>query len=547
MAFPLFHPENPTDPPSFMDADEFASAFPLENDLLERKEGVGARIQELAVAFSNSRGGVALLGVADDGHVTGMPMTQRVADRIHETIGGARNPGRYTLHPLQVGDRALTVVSFERRVEGFAQTSNGRVLVRVGARNAALFDAELARFVQARSFHRFELSDSEVSVAGAVPELLSALARAYGWAVPDEHRERLRERGLALENGNLTVAGALFLLRRPDEQLGKAFVEVLRFPDQETSDYDRRIAVQGPADVQVQQAARLIEEELGSELVVVGLERHELPRLPLVVVREAVANAVGHRSYEMNGTAVRIELRPGGVTIVSPGSLPAPVTVQNIREAQAARNVAVIDVLRRLRLAEDAGRGVDVMQDAMRAEMLDPPVFTDTGHSLEVHLPVRGPVTARERAWVREIERRGEIRPEDRILLVHAARGETLTNQAARRVAGLDRVEATRSLQRLRDAGFLRQHGERGGASYDLHGSLNPPAGLRLSAADLRELVLAMAALGPISNASVRERTGLDRAGALRVLDQLVEHGDLIRTGERRGTKYVAARPEGAG
>ena len=110
-------------------------------------------------------------------------------------------------------------------------------------------------------------------------------------------------------------------------------------------------------------------------------------QLPEVVVREALANAIAHRSYEASGTSVRVELRPGAVTIISPGGLPEPVTVSNLREANAARNLDVIRVLRRYGLAEDAGRGVDVMQDTMRSETLEQPEFRDTGH------PVSPPVS----------------------------------------------------------------------------------------------------------------------------------------------------------
>ena len=484
-----------------------------------------------------------LLGVADDRSLVGLSLTQRVNDKLHTVVGSVNNPGRYAVRSLQVDETEITVLAVERRVEGFAQTSSGRILVRVGPRNIALFDTELARFVRDRSFERFDTTDGRVPVGAAERGLLETLAAAYEWKDPNAWGQRLEERGLALANGNLTVAGALVLLSRPDEHLGKSLVEVLRFPDDLTEDYDRRVTVRGPVGDQVREAVRLVKEELGSEMVVVGLERHELPRLPDVVLREAVANAVAHRSYELNGTPVRIEIRPRFVRITSPGSLPAPVTIENMREAQAARNGAVIDALRRLRLAEDAGRGIGVIQDAMRAEMLDPPTFADSGHSVEVTLPTRGGVTARERAWVREIERRGDIEPDDRILLVHAARGEVLTNQAIRRFTGLDRVEATRTLQRLRDAGLLIQEGERGGSSYRLAGSLDPPAGLRLSAPELQELVLALAAEGHVTNALVRQRTGLDRAGTLRVLDQLVSDGRLLRVGQRRGTRYVLGRP----
>src|SRR5690606_29992138 len=139
--------------------------------------------------------------------------------------------------------------------------------------------------------------------------------------------------------------------------------------------------------------------------------------------REALANAVAHRSYEAQGTAVVVELRPDRVVITSPGGLPEPVTIENMRQAQAARNPTLIDVLRRFRLAEDAGRGIDVIEDEMRAALLDPRRFSeDGGRFVRVELPLRGPITARERVWVQELEASGQLEPGDRLLLVHAAR-----------------------------------------------------------------------------------------------------------------------------
>ena len=313
---------------------------------------------------------------------------------------------------------------------------------------------------------------------------------------------------LVTSDGRLTIAGTLYLLDDPAYLLGKAYVEILRYPD-DSADYDRRLEIRGPLSEQVRQSTDAVLDELGTELVILGVQRHELPRLPAVVLREALANAVAHRSYEDNRTAVRVEMRPTSVTISSPGPLPVPVTVENIRDAQAPRNLNTIRVLRRFGLAEDAGRGIDVMQDSMRAELLEPPVFTDTGHSVLVELPVRSAVTARERAWVREMERRGHIVSSDRILLIHAARGEVLTNRRARDLASLDRVEATRALQRLTRMGFLRQSGRRGGSLYTLDGTLGPPAGLRLTDAELRSAILRMAGERPLTNANVRAQLGI--------------------------------------
>jgi predicted HTH transcriptional regulator len=126
----------------------------------------------------------------------------------------------------------------------------------------------------------------------------------------------------------------------------------------------------------------------------------------------------------------------------------------------------------------------------------------------------------------------------DRIALVHAARGETLTNKRVRQLAAVDAHAARDVLHRLRDQGFLEQHGQRGGASYRLSGTLRPPAGLRLSPEELADVVAQLAAGGAISNSDVRAATRLDRAEVLGVLDRLVREGRLVRTGQRRGAKY---------
>ena len=541
MAYPPFHPSSSVLVPLFMSLAEFAEAFPSESEFIERKSGFNrTAVQEAVVAFSNADGGVIFIGVDDAGGIVGRELSPSLLDDIHQTIREVRDPGRYAVQELNLDGKPVVVLSVARRVEGFSQTSSGRVLVRRGTMKVALFGTDLARLINERSLQRFEEMEAGVTLDQAAPQLVSELAATFGWSrdIP----ERLAEHGLLLREAGdrLTIAGALYLLPEPADRLGKTFVEVLRYPA-DSPEYDRRLEIRGPLHTQLQRVVKEVMSELGSELVILGVRRYELPRLPQVVLREAVANALAHRSYEMQGTSIRVEVYPHAVRVISPGGLPEPVTVENIRETQAARNYRVISVLRRFGLAEDAGRGVDVMVDSMLEEMLAPPLFEDTGHSVSVTLPIRSAVTPTERAWVREVETRGLIEPADRIVLVHAGRGERLTNSRVRELSGVDPDEARRALQRLRDADFLVQHGKRGGASYTLNESLASPAGLRLTRQALKELILQLAndEGPPLTNAGVRERTGLDRSEALRLLDELVSEGRLERVGTRRGTRYV--------
>lgn len=68
MSYPLWHPERRGTRPAVLSSEEFTEAFPEESQLVEFKEGVSSeRLQEAVVAFSNSDGGVVLLGSGTTG------------------------------------------------------------------------------------------------------------------------------------------------------------------------------------------------------------------------------------------------------------------------------------------------------------------------------------------------------------------------------------------------------------------------------------------------------------------------------------------------
>ena len=537
-----FDPERAENWPDTLTEEEFAEAFPRESEVVEFKQGLSATaIQESIVAFSNSHGGVILAGVANNGRIAGLEWTPAVVDRVINIARDANSPGTVNVRSLRVGGRRITAIGVAPLREGFAQTSSGRVLVRVGTQRLALIGSALIRFIQERAAASFEGVTIDATFADTAPALRTAVQKQLGISNGGALDQRLAEVGMAEPSEGelrLTVAGGLYLLEHPERWLGKAYIEILRIPAGGRVP-DRRVEITGPLPVQVESATRFVQDELGIDEVVLGLRRHELTRLPERVVREVIANAVAHRSYEQRGTPVRIELHPDRVVVESPGGLVAPVTLETMRDQHAARNNTVIRLLRAFRLAEDQGRGVDLIQDVMRDELLAQPDFGATETSVTVTLPVLSGTTPEERAWVREVETRGTIEERDRVLLVHARRGEVLTNQRVRELLGVGRDTAMLALRRLADAGLLERLGVRAGTRYRLAGDLTPPDGLRLSRAELGDLVVELTAKRQVSNQLVREATGLDRQAALSLLDELVAAGRLVRVGERRGTRYT--------
>jgi ATP-dependent DNA helicase RecG len=519
------------DLPDSFAGDEFAALVSREHERIELKAGAGRRpLQEALVAFSNTEGGVIFIGVTDGRQVRGRARDQGLDDDIHGAVVDAHHVGRYAVREIRIDDRPVVAVIVQPRTDEVAATRDGRILVRHGGHNRAVVGADLRRLVNSRSLVRYESSDTGVPLDRSDGAFLEDVASAYGWR-PDRREGSLRERGLLTDGGSLTVAGAL-VLTDPAASLGAAKFHIdLRAYESDTGmSYVRRDRVFGPVFRQVERATEIVMRDLGTDMVVTGAHRHDMPRLPRRAVREVLANAVAHRSYELDQMPVVVELRPSRVIVVSPGTLPPPVTIATLRHDQSPRNHSVIDVLRRFGLAEDSGQGIDVIEDSFEHELLEAPKFFEDGSAVRVELPLAGLVSVTERAWLAELERIGVVESADRRLLLAVLRQRRLTNAGARELLGMDSTRARSHLRRLRDAGVLLQHGERGRAYYTL-GAIEPRASDEV-------VVLTAARDGDITNERVRALTGRDRVAARSLLRRLVDEGRLRQHGTRRGTTY---------
>ena len=577
MSYPMFHPASGRVPAASLTAAEFPVEFPREGLHVEFKEGVShSRIAETAMAFSNADGGVVLLGVTDDGVVRGVDLGADGETRLRNTLGQVRDLGPHRIHRLAVDGRPVVAIGVGRRRDGFAQLASGAVKERRGASNHTLLGAELSDFIARRFVRTVEAAPTALRPDAIDPGLAGELSGAWQWPVspgapqPDL-LDRLRDSGFLVHNGDgdrLSVAGALYLLADPAGVLGKPFIEVFRYRS-EALDYDRRAEFRGPLQRQIEAAVDFVLDELGFDLVVLGVLRHELHRLPRVVLREAIANAVAHRSYAPAAAAeaVRIEIRPDRVVVRSPGGLPDGVSLDLLALRSVPRNVLLIRTLRFFGIAEDAGRGVRLMRDHMALNLMAPPRFEADDSSVTVTLALGSEAAPPERVWLARTlsgETSGALRPHsvgdlggipdgtegrDARVLLEVARGETLTNGHVRRLLDVGTAEARAALRRLRDRGLVQQRGTGSGATYVLAPHLEGtegPGGERVRPADPGEVVMALAREGPVTNEAVRDRTGLDRVAALRVLNALVATGRLERRGSRRGTHYALPGPPAA-
>ena len=322
---------------------------------------------------------------------------------------------------------------------------------------------------------------------------------------------------------------------------GKSYIEVFRFREG-SPEYDRREVFGGTPSQQVRAALDWIIGEIGFDLVVLRTVRHELARLPADALREALANAVAHRDYQLSGAAVEVHLTPSEVAVISPGGFAGGVTSENIGESHFARNKSVISVLRAFELAEDAGRGIDLIRYEMAAALRFEPTFEEVPPGwVRVVLSTGGPATPEELAWTHEIQGDAGLSPGDRRVLVEALRGIELTNSTVRSLLDVGVSLARNTLQRLCELGLLEQQGSNGGTSYRLSTSMPSPHGRPVSREEKREMILNWASEGPLTNSLVQSRFGVSRSQALTLLSGLADDGLLTKIGAGRGARYQLA------
>lgn len=100
-------------------------------------------------------------------------------------------------------------------------------------------------------------------------------------------------------------------------------------------------------------------------------------KYPRQALHEAMINALAHRDYEIVEPA-RVTIFSDRVEILSPGSVPTGITVEELRAGRAPakwRNQNLAWFLNRLQLAQAEGQGIPTILRSMREEGCPPPRF----------------------------------------------------------------------------------------------------------------------------------------------------------------------------
>ncbi len=341
------------------------------------------------VALANFQGGKLLLGVEDDGTITGI---QR--ENIEEWV---MNIMQDKIHPMilpfyeevKIGDdKSVAVISFPQGIsKPYVVRDRGReeVYIRVGSTSRLA-----TREQQMRLFELGGMLHTEVM---PVPRTnISCLdeARLTNYfrdilrdpevpQMPDEWQARLLGLSFLTETAGgicCTIAGLVLFGKSPRRFLKQAGLRVMAFnsADKEyraalddildgpmvgrwdIGDGEKRLVDGGIIERFMEQMKPFISQE--ADQIDEGLRRETQWFYPLEAVREALINALAHRDWTR---FVEIEAAnySNRFEVISPGALPNSMTIEKMKAGQRSpRNTIIMEVLRDYGYVDYRGMGV---------------------------------------------------------------------------------------------------------------------------------------------------------------------------------------------
>lgn len=334
------------------------------------------------VAFSNLSGGMVLLGVDDDGRVSGLTrpdLEEWVMTLCRVKIKPAIIPFFEIVRNLEPG-KDVAVVRVTRGFDVHYVWHNDRntYYIRVGTQSREASPEELARLFQQRGSIRAELRP----VSGATLEdfdlrrLRDYFSRVRQQDVPPYEDKTAWQTLLVnteiMTDEGVTVGGMLLFGKTPNRFLPHAGIDAAAFPGIE-KDYAarERTALRGPMtplldtngsvveNGLVEQALDFIKRNTPLTAALENGRRIEKPAYPPEVIREAIVNALIHRDYLLSSTDIELAIYSNRVEIISPGRLPNGITPDRMRAGcRAARNQLLKDVMRDYRYLEHMGMGI---------------------------------------------------------------------------------------------------------------------------------------------------------------------------------------------
>lgn len=412
-----------------------------ETATLEFKQQLSKSYLKTVSAYANYGTGKIIFGIADDGTPVGLADPQDTCLRIEHAINDSIDP--VPRFELAIEEDARTVTLTVHEGPDKPYLSSGRAYRRTDTSTVEVSRLEYGRLVLTGEHVSFDALVAEEQDL-AFGHLEKELASKLGLKPLDQNS--LISLELMTPSGEYCNAAAL--LADSNHFPG---IDIARFGESINIINARHTFEHMSVLEQMQRTLEVFDTYYAYEEIV-GFERIAKTLVPREAFREAIANALVHRCWDVRAN-IKVGMFADRIEITSPGGLPAGITEELYLAGgpSVARNPILANVFFRLGHIERFGTGIPRILDEYAHETVSPS-FALRDSSITVMLPV----TVLENVTL-----------DEEAILAVLAKGSALTRSQISEKTQLSKSKAIRTLNALVEKGLVTKVGEGRSVRYE--------------------------------------------------------------------------------
>lgn len=363
-----------------------------ENSYIEfKEEAIKAKdLPEEFVAFANAEGGTVLIGIADDGGIKGVT-DSNIEEKIMNICRNNCIPNIIPLYEeIEFNQLKVVVVAISKGLNKPYYTVDNKYYIRVGTTKRIASREELMRLFEANGSIHFDISPVYNT---SIKDLHFDIIRDYFFKYNtfDLYEEDKKSVERILINADIlkevdgkvvcSVGGLLIFGKNPDNTLPQNGISFAHFRGNEITDelIDKKV-INGRLQDIAEQTLVVLKNNMKNPSTINQLKREEREEYPVLVLREAIVNALVHRNYSISGSKIRVFMFDDRIEFHSPGKLPNTVTIEKMKIGVSyARNPFLVKYMENMRYIDQLGRGIPMIMKEMKDMGVKDPDLREVG------------------------------------------------------------------------------------------------------------------------------------------------------------------------
>lgn len=348
----------------------------FETRSLEFKSAVTNTFLKTVSAFANYGTGDIVFGVEDNGNICGLPDMEKVCLDLENKINDSISPKPdYT---LRTDNKNKTVTLHVMEGIDKPYLYKGKAYKRNDTSTVEVDRGELNRLTLIGTGQYYD----------QLPAQDNALEFAY---LEKELQEKL---GIEKLTQDICKTLNLYYAQNKFNHAAELLADVNSFPGLDIAVFGRsndvildRMTYKNMSIIEQFRKAMVVFKRYCVYEKIEGAERLTKEKIPEKAFREAIANALIHRTWDINAN-IRISIYADRVEVASPGGLPLGISKEDYLRGYVSvlRNPVLANIFFRLKYVEIFGTGVRRILDAYKGALAKPN-FNITDNAVVVSLP----------------------------------------------------------------------------------------------------------------------------------------------------------------